>query len=114
MDEKSEINFMKPSKEKSAFGEFLSDEFCCNGCEKYLKTKDGAFFCYKCDFHKCQSCVKKECHVEHYHSLVPKCDSDHVLRFINTHAHDKLFATDKNEIDTIYFKNGSYLCDMYK
>jgi hypothetical protein len=58
--------------------------------------------------------VKKECHVEHYHSLVPKCDSDHVLRFINTHAHDKLFATDKNEIDTIYFKNGSYLCDMYK
>jgi hypothetical protein len=46
MDEKSEINFMKPLKEKSAFGAFLSDEFCCNGCEKYLKTKDGAFFCY--------------------------------------------------------------------
>ena len=46
MDEKSEINFMKPSKEKSAFGAFLSDEFCCDGCGKYLKTKDGAFFCY--------------------------------------------------------------------
>ena len=40
MDEKSEINFMKPLKEKSAFGAFLSDEFCCNGCEKYLSCND--------------------------------------------------------------------------
>jgi hypothetical protein len=54
----------------------------------------------------------KECHVDHHHSVIPRCKENHVLRFINSHAHDRLFANDKNKIKSIYFKDGSYQCDI--